>query len=72
MAVAGHSIDLGGHIGGATDAVLSLAEEAKEKGTAVTPARLVAPGMINILAGYGASKLDEVKSFKLYLGGIPV
>src|SRR5690625_1652902 len=28
--------------------------------------------MINILAGYGASQLDEVKSIKLYVGGIPL
>ncbi len=27
--------------------------------------------MINILAGYGASKLDSVESIKLYVGGIP-
>lgn len=67
-----HSIDLGGHIGGATDAVLGLAEKAKEKGITVIPDLGVAPGMINILAGYGASKLDEVKSIKLYVGGIPV
>jgi lysine 6-dehydrogenase len=67
-----HSIDLGGHIGGATDAVLGLADVAKEKGITVIPDLGVAPGMINILAGYGASKLDEVKSIKLYVGGIPV
>ena len=67
-----HSIDLGGHIGGATDAVLGLAEEAKAKGITIIPDLGVAPGMINILSGYGASKLDEVKSIKLYVGGIPV
>ena len=32
----------------------------------------VAPGMINILTGYGAGKLDKVDSIKLYVGGIPV
>lgn len=67
-----HSIDLGGHIGGATDAVLDLVDEAKEKGITIIPDLGVAPGMINILSGYGASKLDEVKSIKLYVGGIPV
>jgi lysine 6-dehydrogenase len=67
-----HSIDLGGHIGGATDAVLDLADEAKAKGITLIPDLGVAPGMINILSGYGASKLDEVKSIKLYVGGIPV
>ena len=49
-----HSIDLGGHIGGATEAVLGLAEQAKEKGITLIPDLGVAPGMINILTGYGA------------------
>ena len=67
-----HSIDLGGHIGGATDAVLGLAEEANAKGITIIPDLGVAPGMINILTGYGAGKLDIVESIKLYVGGIPV
>lgn len=66
-----HSIDLGGHIGGATDAVLSLDKRAKEKGVTLIPDLGVAPGMINILAGYGASKLDNVSGIHLYVGGIP-
>lgn len=32
----------------------------------------VAPGMINILTGYGASKLEQVDTIKIYVGGIPV
>lgn len=67
-----HSIDLGGHIGGATDAVLGLKERAKEKGVTIIPDLGVAPGMINILTGYGAEKLDKVESIKLFVGGIPV
>lgn len=67
-----HSIDLGGHIGGATDAVLGLAEQAAAKGVTIIPDLGVAPGMINILTGYGAEKLDQVASIKLYVGGIPV
>ncbi|WP_075618488.1 saccharopine dehydrogenase family protein [Paenisporosarcina indica] len=67
-----HSVDLGGHIGGATDAVLGLHAQAQEKGITVIPDLGVAPGMINILSGYGASKLDDVKSIKIYVGGIPV
>lgn len=67
-----HSIDLGGHIGGATDNVLILHEKAKAKGITLIPDLGVAPGMINILAGYGASKLDEVNAIRLYVGGIPV
>lgn len=67
-----HSIDLGGHIGGATDAVLSLHKKAQEKGITLIPDLGVAPGMINILTGYGASKLDEVEGIHLYVGGIPL
>ena len=58
-----HSIDLGGHIGGATDAVLGLAEKAAAKGVTIIPDLGVAPGMINILTGYGAGKLDKVNVY---------
>jgi lysine 6-dehydrogenase len=67
-----HVVDLGGHIGGATKAVLSLHEKAAEKGVTIIPDLGVAPGMINILAGYGAGKLDKVDEIKLFVGGIPV
>lgn len=66
-----HAVDLGGHIGGITEAVLQLNELAEVKGVTIIPDLGVAPGMVNILAGYGASKLDEVDSIKLYVGGIP-
>lgn len=67
-----HCVDLGGHIGGATDAVLALSAEAEKKGVTLIPDLGVAPGMINILSGYGAGKLDQAESIKLYVGGIPV
>lgn len=67
-----HSVDLGGHIGGITDEILKLDGAAKAKGIAIVPDLGVAPGMVNILAGFGASKLDNVKSIKIYVGGIPV
>ena len=67
-----HSIDLGGHIGGATEAVLGLKERAKAKGVTIIPDLGVAPGMINVLTGYGAGKLDEVETIKIFVGGIPV
>ncbi|WP_285756412.1 saccharopine dehydrogenase C-terminal domain-containing protein [Parageobacillus sp. G301] len=70
--VGAHSVDLGGHIGHITDRVLQLHEKAKQAGVTIIPDLGVAPGMINILSGYGASKLDELKSIKLYVGGIPV
>lgn len=66
------SVDLGGHIGHMTDKVLGLADDAKTAQVTLIPDLGVAPGMINILSGYGASKLDQVKSIKLYVGGIPV
>lgn len=67
-----HSVDLGGHIGHMTDKVLALKEAAEKANVTLIPDLGVAPGMINILSGYGVSKLDEVKSIKLYVGGIPL
>ena len=67
-----HAVDLGGHIGGATDAVLNLHEKALEKGVTLIPDLGVAPGMINIITGYGAGKLDRVSDIKILVGGIPV
>src|SRR5690606_34471166 len=66
-----HSVDLGGHIGHITDKILTKTEEAKARNVTIIPDLGVAPGMINILAGYGASKLEKVRSIKLYVGGIP-
>src|SRR5690625_3266919 len=67
-----NSIDLGGHIGHVTDKVLEMKEEAEDAGVTLIPDLGVAPGMINILSGYGVSKLDKAESIKLYVGGIPV
>lgn len=67
-----HCVDLGGHIGHITDQVLKLHEKAQQRGVTVIPDLGVAPGMINILAGYGVSKLDKAESIKMYVGGIPV
>ncbi|ASN06915.1 saccharopine dehydrogenase family protein [Virgibacillus necropolis] len=66
------SVDLGGHIGHMTDKVLALQEEAKEAGVTLIPDLGVAPGMINILSGHGAEKLDKLTSIQLFVGGIPV
>lgn len=66
-----HSVDLGGHIGEITDRIFALDEKAKQQNVTIIPDLGVAPGMINILAGYGVSKLDSVESIKLYVGGIP-
>ncbi|RDY69003.1 saccharopine dehydrogenase [Halobacillus trueperi] len=67
-----HSVDLGGHIGHITDKVLELDEQAKAAGVTVIPDLGVAPGMINILSGYGAGKLNKLESIRLFVGGIPV
>ncbi len=67
-----HSVDLGGHIGHMTDKVLALQAEAKAANVTLIPDLGVAPGMINILSGYGVTQLDEVAAIKLYVGGIPV
>lgn len=66
-----HAVDLGGHIGGVTEKVMQLNEQAQAAGVTIVPDLGVAPGMVNILTGYGASKLDEIESIKLYVGGIP-
>ncbi|SEQ23471.1 saccharopine dehydrogenase family protein [Piscibacillus halophilus] len=67
-----HVVDLGGHIGHITDKVLALNEEAQAAGVTVIPDLGVAPGMINILSGFGASKVDQLESIRLFVGGIPV
>lgn len=67
-----HAVDLGGHIGNITDEVLSLNEKAKQRQVTIIPDLGVAPGMINILSGYGKSKLDSLKELFLYVGGIPL
>lgn len=66
------SIDLGGHIGHVTDKVLAMNEEAVNAGVTIIPDLGVAPGMINILSGYGVGKLDKAESIKLFVGGIPL
>ena len=67
-----HAVDLGGHIGRATETILTFHPEAKKAGITYIPDLGVAPGMINILSGYGAKKLDQVESIYLAVGGIPL
>jgi lysine 6-dehydrogenase len=67
-----NSVDLGGHIGHATEKVLEMNEEAVKAGVTLIPDLGVAPGMINILSGYGVSQLDQADSIRLMVGGIPV
>lgn len=63
------SVDLGGHIGHITDKVLVLNDKAQAAGVTIIPDLGVASGMINILSGYGVSKLDQTDSIKLAVGG---
>lgn len=67
-----NACDLGGHIGGATDHILRLNEKALKNNVTFIPDLGVAPGMINILSGYGASKLDQPEAILIRVGGIPV
>lgn len=67
-----HAVDLGGHIGNVTKEVLQLNERARTSAVTIIPDLGVAPGMINILSGYSNSKLDQLTSLQLYVGGIPL
>jgi lysine 6-dehydrogenase len=65
-----HFCDLGGN----TEIVFQqkqLDAEAKKKNITVIPDCGLAPGMVNILAEYGIQQLDEAKSVKIFVGGLP-
>ena len=65
-----HFSDLGGN----TQIVFDqkkLHAEAEKKGITIIPDCGLAPGMVNILAEYGISRLDSVDSVRIFVGGIP-
>ncbi|HEY4954922.1 MAG TPA: saccharopine dehydrogenase C-terminal domain-containing protein [Gemmatimonadaceae bacterium] len=65
-----HFCDLGGN----TEIVFEQKEldaKAREKGITVIPDCGLAPGMVNILAEYGISRLDTVDEVKILVGGLP-
>ena len=65
-----HFCDLGGN----TEIVFQqkgLDAEARARGVSVIPDCGLAPGMVNILAQYGISQLDTVRSVKIVVGGLP-
>ena len=65
-----HFCDLGGN----TEIVFQQKElegRARAAGVTVIPDCGLAPGMVNILAQYGISRLDHVTSVKIFVGGLP-
>jgi lysine 6-dehydrogenase len=65
-----HFCDLGGN----TEIVFQqkeLGDRARLAGVTVIPDCGLAPGMVNILAQYGISQLDQVESVKIFVGGLP-
>jgi lysine 6-dehydrogenase len=75
MAVA--AVDAGSHfcdLGGNTEIVLQqkeLADRARDKGVSIIPDCGLAPGMVNILAQHGISRLDRVDAVRIKVGGLP-
>src|SRR5687768_14792511 len=65
-----HFCDLGGN----TEIVLEqkkLDAQVRAKGKTIVPDCGLAPGMVNILAQYGIDLLDDVRSVRIYVGGLP-
>ena len=71
------AIEAGAHftdLGGNTQIVgeqKAMTKRAEERGVSVVPDTGLAPGMVNILAEYGISKLDRVDSVRIFVGGLP-
>ena len=77
LALARQAAEAGVHfcdLGGNTEIVFQqkqLDSAARAKGISIVPDCGVAPGMVNIIAQYGISRLDEVDSVRIYVGGLP-
>jgi lysine 6-dehydrogenase len=71
------AVDAGTHfcdLGGNTEIVFQQKEldaRAREQGITVIPDCGLAPGMVNILSQRGIEQLDEVRSVKIFVGGLP-
>ncbi len=71
------AVDAGVHftdLGGNTEIVSeqkTLDGEARRKNITVVPDSGLAPGMVNILAEYGIRQLDNIRSVRIYVGGLP-
>lgn len=66
-----HAVDLGGNVDEMSQHILALHEKAKKKGVTYITELGVAPGLTNILVGYAASKLVEVDTIRMRVGGLP-
>jgi lysine 6-dehydrogenase len=65
-----HCCDLGGN----TEIVMQqkkLHDTAATKGVSIIPDCGLAPGMVNILAAEGIRRLDQARSVRIYVGGLP-
>ena len=77
LELARHAVEAGVHfcdLGGNTEIVFQQKEldaEARRKNVTIVPDCGLAPGMVNILSEYGISRLDKVKSVRIYVGGLP-
>ena len=61
-------------LGGNTEIVFQQKEldaDARKAKVTIVPDCGLAPGMVNILAQYGIEQLDDVKSVKIFVGGLP-
>lgn len=71
------AIDAGCHfcdLGGNTEIVFQqkrLDALARERGVSIVPDCGVAPGMVNILAADGISRLGQAREVRIYVGGLP-
>ena len=65
-----HHCDLGGNTG-IVEQQRKLHQEALDKGVSVVPDCGLAPGMVNILAQAGIDAMDDTKSVKIRVGGLP-
>ncbi len=77
LAITHAAIEAGVHLcdmGGNTDVVkaqLALTERAREAGISVLPDCGMGPGMVNVLAVYSMTLLDETREVWVYDGGLP-
>jgi lysine 6-dehydrogenase len=77
MTLAAAAIEAGSHfcdLGGNTDIVRGqkqLAERARARGLSIVPDCGLAPGMVNILAEHEIRRMDEPRTVRIMVGGLP-